>query len=356
MSWMKTVKAALIDRLQEIVRELVPGGRLSGGIYSARNPARADRNAGSFVVWLKGPAAGAWKDYATGEQGDIIDLVVLAKGCDRKGELQWAADRCGMRTMSSDARRDLERRMQARRTDQVERERHDEARAVDRARRLFAGSDPNAFNVPTVVRYLGERGIDYRELKNIEDGFRFRPAFEHWASREAPGKRGPEYPALVSAMVDAAGVTQAVHLTFLAPDGSAKAPVDKPKLMWPRTQGLVIRVARGYRNRNAETAAALGAPGMLALTEGIEDALSVALSVPEMRVWAAGSLPGLLHVPDHGCALGFIVFKDNDWGKPQAAALFDRAIARLQSFGKPVEVLAMPGDAKDVNDYLRGAA
>jgi hypothetical protein len=357
MSFMKTVKAALQDRCEEIVRELVPGGHRSGRVYSAKNPARADRSAGSFVVWLGGPAAGAWKDYATGEQGDIIDLVCLVKGCDRKAALEWSADRVGAKSMSSETRREIERRARQRAANRVERERHEEEAALARARRMFASAVPDAFRQPIVVNYLARRGIDYRALKNVEDDFRFLPAMEWWPGRDREtGAPGRKFPALVSAMVNVAGNLVAVHLTFLAADGGGKAPVDKAKLMWPRTRGAVIRVSRGFRNLNAETAAGKGERQMLALTEGIEDALTISLAAPEMRVWAAGSLPGLMAVPDHDCASGFLVVKDNDWGKPQAAALFDKAVARLRSFGKPVEVIAPPGQAKDVNDYLNGEA
>jgi len=40
------------------VRELAPGGHKSGSTHTAKNPARPDRNAGSFVVGLRGVAAG----------------------------------------------------------------------------------------------------------------------------------------------------------------------------------------------------------------------------------------------------------------------------------------------------------
>lgn len=355
---MKQVKAALLDRLDQVVRDLGISGKRTGTTITGKNPARADRSAGSFIVWMKGPASGAWKDYATGEQGDIIDLVCLAKGCDRKAALQWAADYTGIRTMTSADRADIQRRERQRASDAEARERHRSEAAINRARNLYAGALPDAFKQPVVVRYLASRGIDYRQLKNIEDDFRFMPSMEWWLGRQTVEERkpGPKFPALVSAMVNAAGNVAALHFTFLAPDGSGKAPVDKPKLMWPATKGAVIRVSRGYRNLNAETAAGQKRPAMVAITEGVEDALSISLAVPEMRVWAAGSLAGLLAVPDHDCASGWLLVKDNDWGKPQAAALFDRAVARFAATGKPVETLAMPGQAKDVNDYLKGAA
>jgi hypothetical protein len=142
-------------------------------------------------------------------------------------------------------------------------------------------------------------------------------------------------------------------MTFLSADGRSKAPVEKAKLMWPEVAGFVVRVTNGPSGMTAEDAAAAGISGLVSITEGIEDSFSIAIATPELRCWAAGSLSGLLYVPDHPSVSGWIIFKDNDWGKPQAAALFNRAVARFRSFGKPVEVVAMPADwGKDVNDAL----
>jgi hypothetical protein len=154
-------------------------------------------------------------------------------------------------------------------------------------------------------------------------------------------------------MVDARGTIGACHMTFLAANGEGKAPVEQPKLMWPETAGLVIRISNGATGLSGSEAAEAGVSGLVGLTEGIEDALSAALATPELRMWAAGSLSGLLHVPDHPCAAGWIIFKDNDWGKAEAQALFDRAVARIKSFRKPVEVVSLPADwGKDVNDAI----
>ncbi|WP_336800498.1 DUF7146 domain-containing protein [Kaistia sp. MMO-174] len=352
MSRIRQAKAALLDRLEAIVRELVPGGRKNGSTYTAKNPARADRTAGSFVVWLRGPAAGGWKDYATGEQGDIIDLVALAKATDRKGALAWAEDRCGLRSMAEADRRAMEAAAAQRRR---EAEKHDQANAlrkIDRARKMFASGSPEILGTP-VETYLASRGIPLREIKFLEDSFRFHPSLEWWMGRR-DGVPGPRFPAMLSQMVDGEGVPKALHVTFIAPDGRGKAPVEKPKLMWPATSGLVIRVTRGAGNRNAETAAKLGKPAACGIWEGIEDTLSVALAVPELRLWAAGSLPNYLHVPDHACVDGWILGRDNDWGKEQAQALFSRAFEHFERTGKPVTAVNATGEAKDMNDLLRG--
>jgi len=355
VSRIRQAKAALLDRLDEIVRELVPGGKRTGSTYAARNPARADRNAGSFVVWMRGIAAGGWKDYATGEQGDIIDLVCLAKATNRAGALAWAEDRLGLKAMPEADRRAMEAKAIRDRRAASERDESALARKIDRQRKIFAGAQDLKGSLAET--YLAGRGIELGAVKFLEDRFRFLPSAEWWRGAEVDetGRRiaGPRFPAMISEMVDGAGVPKAMHYTFLAPDGRGKAPVEKPKLMYPETRGLVIRVARGRGNRNPETAAGLGKAAPVFVCEGIEDAMSVALACPELRCWAAGSLANLLSVPDHGCADSWILAQDNDWGKDQALALFERAVRHFETTGKPVSVVAS-SSGKDFNDLLRG--
>src|SRR5688572_4863208 len=73
--------------LPAILARLLPGGRLVGGEYVVRNPTRLDRTPGSFKVRVRGRRAGAWADFATGEQGgDMISLVAYLDGVS-----QWEA-------------------------------------------------------------------------------------------------------------------------------------------------------------------------------------------------------------------------------------------------------------------------
>lgn len=56
-----------------------------------KSPFREDRTA-SFSVFNDGSK---WKDHATGEHGDIFDLVIMAKGCDKKEALRFLAEQAG---------------------------------------------------------------------------------------------------------------------------------------------------------------------------------------------------------------------------------------------------------------------
>ena len=69
------VKRAALQAIDRVLLHWLPGGkRVDGGKeYTAANPTRADKHAGSLKVNL---ATGTWSDFATGDRGgDLIDLV-----------------------------------------------------------------------------------------------------------------------------------------------------------------------------------------------------------------------------------------------------------------------------------------
>lgn len=358
MSRIATAKLKLLDDLPNLVAELVPGGKRTGNVYSAKNPTRTDRHAGSFVVWLAGPAMGGWKDYASDEKGDVLDLVALVMtGGDRAGALRWAEDRFGLRSIEQAERDRLAAQAVARKRENEARQNLILADKRARAFKLFLEASPAIAGTP-VETYLAGRGIPIGDVKTLDPAtFRVHPRMEYWLGADRGNGRklrdGPVFPALMTAMRDEKGTMCAFHATYVDPTGHSKAPVEKAKMIWPQAMGLVIRVAHGASGLDPEAAAEAGMRGPCVLVEGIEDALSIALAAPELRVWATGSLSGLLHVHDHACADSWLVFRDRDWGKRQAGLLFDRAIVRLEATGKPVRV-EESSFGKDINDMLIG--
>lgn len=373
-------KDRVIDALDDIVPELFGSGRQQTVRYRGRwavcNRWRGGAKIDQMTVWRDGGRRGAWKDFVSGEAGDAIDLVAFGiAGAvtqeTRMQALEWIEDRFGIRNMSPEAQREIERQAQVRREamQQAEAERNQSAR--DRARKFFFSCEAQILGTD-VERYLAGRGIRLEAVPNLTTALRYCPAAEYWegAQRDGEGRKigqVPRFPAMIAMMVSpTAGKIGACHYTFLEPGGARKldtagrgylrndgAP-KSAKLMWPSSAGLLIPLTHGPSGLKASEAGAAGRADWWAITEGIEDGLSLAVSDARLRVFAAGSLSGLMGVPDHPSVRGYLVAKDNDWGKPQAQALFDRALARLRAFGKPVEELAMPADwGKDVNDALR---
>ncbi len=62
-----------LSSLPALMARWLPDGRMEGREYTARNPKRLDRHAGSFRI---NTHTGCWADFATGDKGgDIVSLV-----------------------------------------------------------------------------------------------------------------------------------------------------------------------------------------------------------------------------------------------------------------------------------------
>lgn len=75
------VKAAALHAIDRVLAHWLPGGKLvdANKEYTAPNPTRADKHAGSLKVNM---GKGTWCDFATGDKGgDLIDLVCYLDSC-----------------------------------------------------------------------------------------------------------------------------------------------------------------------------------------------------------------------------------------------------------------------------------
>jgi len=72
------LRAGLLDRLDALVQHLFPQGRMRGGKFFVGDIDGAPGK--SLVVELQGPRRGLWKDFATDEGGDAIDLWARSRG------------------------------------------------------------------------------------------------------------------------------------------------------------------------------------------------------------------------------------------------------------------------------------
>ena len=63
----------------ELAPRLLPGGRRAGNYWQAGDALGAPGK--SLYVQLSGPNAGKWRDAATGERGDLLDLIQYQNRC-----------------------------------------------------------------------------------------------------------------------------------------------------------------------------------------------------------------------------------------------------------------------------------
>ena len=199
-----------------------------------------------------------------------------------------------------------------------------DADKTDYALRIWQATIPSTGTL--VETYLKSRRLHLQ----LPATLRFRAALKHHA-----GGFWPAMVALVSRGPD--DIPLAVHRTFLARDGSGKAPVEPQKMMLGPCRGGAVR---------------LGAPAdLLMVGEGIETCLA-AMQATGNPAWAALSTSGLkaLHLPE--AVREVIVLADGD--DPGEAAARECAL-RWQREGRRVRI-ARPPRGQDFNDMLAGGA
>jgi putative DNA primase/helicase len=173
--------------------------------------------------------------------------------------------------------------------------------------------------VPT---YLRRRGITLP----VPDALRYLPSLRHRS-----GFSGPAMIALVTRGEDPRPV--AIHRTWLAPDGSGKAPVEPAKMMLGPCRGGAVRLAP------------FGQP--LLVGEGIETTLA-AMQATGHCGWAALSASGVrtLELPEE--ARDIIILADGDDAGTAAA---NAAASRWHREDRRVRIAQAP-TGTDFNDLL----
>lgn len=307
----------LAANAESVCRRYLPAGRREGSYWMVgdlqNSPGR------SLFVRLTGPAsgpgaAGKFTDGATGEHGDLLDIIRARTGIERFPELL------------AEARAHLGRPQPVAPQRPAGKDRETDGGKPASAARLFAASVPVAGTLAET--YLRSRGLTRPVSSAV---LRFHPKCWH---RDEGRTTSTARPALIAAVTDGAGVLQGVHRTWLAPDGRGKADVE------------IQRRAMGHLLGNAVSLAPAG--DVLVVGEGIETMLSVREAAPSLPVWAAlssGHLGAVL------LPLGLkrlYIARDRD---PAGASAAERLGARAAEVGISVRVLEPR--LGDFNDDLR---
>lgn len=335
----------LAGQIEGLCRELLPGGRRSGAEWVCGS--LLGEAGTQLAVHLQGIKAGVWKDFRADVAGDALDLVaqIRFRG-DKRLALQWSRRWLGLDVGDPAAiaavRRDAAARQEAA---QDEGEREIEATRRLAHRRWLEAQD-GVLGTP-VELYLAGRGIDLAGFARVPRAIRFHPGL-FCQERQA------RLPAMVTAIA-CGGKFVAVHRTWLEQAGPGdwrKARLECPKKVMGRFAGGYISLWRGASGRPLGEAVA---GEHVAITEGIEDGLSVAMARPERRVLAVVSLSNLSAVVLPPAITGVRIWRQNDT-KRAAIDAFDRALSSLLARGLEVFVVDVPVSGKDVNDLLRGDA
>lgn len=303
---------------EAVCRHYLPAGRRTGRYWIVgdvhNSPGR------SMFVRLQGPergrgAAGRWMDTATEEYGDLLDII---------------RSRCGLhdfRDVADEALRFLGTPHPARVPASPASDRDgDRSDASSAARRLFRMAQNLGGSLAET--YLRRRGLT---LLGDLPALRFHPRCYY---RPEDGGLTEQWPALLAAVTDLTGRQTGTHRTWLARDGSGKAPLDPSRRAMGDLLGHAVR---------------FGLPrDVLAAGEGIETVLSlreILPGLPSLAALSAGHLGAILF-PDGLKRL--YILGDRDAAGEGAV---ERLSARAAEAGiEPVPLLPRLGD---FNDDLR---
>lgn len=346
------VVGMLADRIEALIAALGLDGEFRGHEYVAFNPTRVDNNLGSFVIHLGGGKAGVWADFAVADaRGDALDLIayILFRG-DKKQAWRWALGWLGLADVDEATARATARKWEQQR---VEKRRADaEARRQTRNRALkrFLEAQERLRATP-VDLYLKGRGIDLDLLGRQPRALRYHPNL-YCVETET---RLPAWVAAITGTTGAArGHMVGVHRGWLRqrPDGTwTKADLAEPRKSMGAYKpfGGIIPLWRGASGRPIGQAPEGEA---IILTEGVEDALTLALALPEYRIAAALSVSNLANIALPPQIATVIIAADNDGDNPDAASGLAKASARFAGEGRVVKIARSPV-GKDFNDLIQ---
>ena len=271
-----------------------------------------------MFVRLRGPssgkgAAGKWTDAATGEHGDLLDVIKEACGLVDFHDVVEEA-----RRFLNLPRLDFEPKAKQLITPA-------QIGSPESARRLFAMSQHLTCTIAEM--YLRERGIT---ALHEAGALRFHPRCYYRSDAEAAVE---VWPALIAAVTDLAGKITGAHRTWLDPSGNDKAPVATPR----RVMGHIL--GHGVR---------FGVPtDVMAAGEGLETMLSLRSTLPPLPMLAALSANHLSAILFPAALRRLYVARDRDpAGDLAVAALTERA----QAAG--IEALTLSPALGDFNEDL----
>ncbi|MBS1164382.1 MAG: primase [Proteobacteria bacterium] len=306
----------LADHAETVCRHYLNAGRRQGNYWQVGDVRNTPGR--SMFVRLKdsskGPA-GKWTDAATGEHGDLLDVIQESLG------LVDFAD------VVEEARRFLSLpHPEPEPTSRRHRSTSAPSGSAEAARRLFAMARPIGGTL--VEAYLRHRGI---VSLHATGNLRFHPRCYYRPDEHRPTEI---WPAMIAAVTDLDGRITGAHRTWLAHDGSDKAPIDTQRKAMGDLLGNAVRFGLSCE--------------VMAAGEGIESVLSVHEATSSMAMAAALSAAHLAAILFPDTLRRLYIIRDND---PAGDGARDSLIERASAAG--IEAIALSPKLGDFNEDLR---
>ncbi|GGZ32741.1 DUF7146 domain-containing protein [Asticcacaulis endophyticus] len=270
---------------------------------------------------LRGQRAGKWQDAATGEHGDLLDII--RETCGLTTFVEVLAEGRRFLSMPPPAP-DLSLPGTSTGISRVQ-------GSPEAARRLVAASQPIAGTLAET--YLLGRGI---RLSGDTSMLRFHPRC-YYGGKDGTSRKS--WPALIAASANDNGEITGAHRTYLDPDGwhpirLGKAPVASPKKSIGEIYGHGIRIGR--------------VEDVMAVGEGLETVASLRTVLPGMPVIATLSASHLAALTLPLTLQRLYIVRDND---AAGYAATERLAARADDLG--IRPIVLPPQLDDLNTDLR---
>ncbi|TIX93102.1 toprim domain-containing protein [Rhizobium sp. P44RR-XXIV] len=305
----------LADRVEAVCRHYLSSGRREGHYWLVGDvhnmPGR------SMYVRLKDSSkglAGKWTDAATGEHGDLLDVI---------------RESCGLvdfKDVTEEARAFLNMPPPEPKHRQQQQQSPAPHGSPEAARRLVRMSQPIYGTL--VQAYLWERGIaDLRGTGSLH----YHPRYYY---RPDEHSLTETWPAMIAAVTDLDGKITGAHRTWLDPRRRDKAPIDTPRRAIGDLLGNAVRFGT--------------ASDVMAAGEGIETVLSLRQVIPDMPMLAALSAAHLAACQFPDTLRRLYIVRDND---PAGDGARDTLIERANAAG--IEAIVISPGLSDFNEDLR---
>ncbi len=312
----------LAREAEAVCRHYLSSGRREGRYWMVGDVKNTPGR--SMFVRLSGPesgkgAAGKWTDAATGEHGDLLD--VIGQTCDLDD----------FRVIETEARRFLSLPRSQPGPESGPRLSPVPPGSPEPARRLIAMSKP-------IPRTLVETYLRNRSITALHGtgNLRFHPRCYYRPDRDRPTEI---WPAMIAAVTDLDGRITGAHRTWLDPNGFdpirlGKAPIESPRRAMGHLLGNAVRFGIAH--------------DIAAAGEGIETMLSLRCVMPDMPMMAALSAAHLAAILFPATLRRLYVVRDNDpAGDGALDQLFNRANAAR------IDAVALSPRDDDFNADLR---
>lgn len=282
------LKQRLADNAEAVCRHYLSSGRKSGSYWmvgDVQNNPGASLHVRLYATDAR--PAGKFTDEATGQHGDLLDIIAITMGLHAFADVLKEA-----RAFLSEPAR-------------TARPARDPVPSNSRpaANRLFAASKP-------IVGTLGEVYLRRRAITAslAIPALRFHPTCYR---REHDGAELSKWPAIIAAITTPMGELTGVQRTWLARDGSDKAPFEYPRKAMGDVLGASIQLGTGV--------------GILAAGEGLETMLALRSLLPRLPMIATTSANHLSLITLPASLTRLYIAADND---PPGLAAASRLEAR----------------------------